>query len=89
MKENEYYQAAYKHVKWLLENRPWCCDIDCPVEWAKTFVPLVRDCAESEDYEGAQATKDAIKDFLRGFGMNISDDDTLKFDGLEYLALEK
>ena len=39
----------------------------CPLEWAKTFLPLVKDCEHREDYEAAQATSDAIMEFLNQF----------------------
>jgi len=49
-----------------------------PVGWAKTFFPMIPDCVHREDYEAAQATKDAIIDFLNKLGANIPDDARLK-----------
>jgi hypothetical protein len=39
----------------------------CPVEWAKSFIPMVSHCIETEDYEGAQAISDAIREFINKF----------------------
>jgi hypothetical protein len=44
-----------------------------PVAWAMTFFPLINQAVKDEDYEAAQATKDAIIDFLNRFGAKIPD----------------
>jgi hypothetical protein len=57
--------------KWMLESlsiKQWCM----PENWTlsdqiKAYLPLIVDCAHREDYEGAQATKDAIVEFLNKF----------------------
>lgn len=60
----------YKTIKaFTLENlkrRPWCYDGDV-VDWIKTFIPLITDCIDREDYEGAKACSDAIREFLNEF----------------------
>ncbi|MCF0059918.1 hypothetical protein MUK70_11765 [Dyadobacter chenwenxiniae] len=37
---------------------------DKPVEWAETFLFHISHCIEEEDYEGAKAVTDSIKEFL-------------------------
>lgn len=57
-----------------LNSRPWCYQKNCPVDWAKGFIPLIKESADDEDYEAAKATKDAIIEFLNGFGAKLPAD---------------
>lgn len=50
-----------------LNHRPWCCTTDCPVEWAKVFFPQISKAIHDEEYELAQALKDAVRIFLNQF----------------------
>ena len=70
----------------MLNKPPWCSDVKCPVEWAETFLCLIPDCVHREDYEAAQATKDAIIQFLNKFGAEIPDDARLTLP--EYKEIE-
>lgn len=65
--DRKHYRTVKKFMGQQLNNRPWCCQDVGPVEWAKTFIPLITDCVKQEDYEGAQATSDAIREFLNQF----------------------
>ncbi|WP_183560626.1 hypothetical protein [Mucilaginibacter sp. SP1R1] len=79
--DEKHYQEIYEFMMATLGSVPWCSDVKCPVEWAKTKLPLVSMCVANEDYEGAQATKDAIMDFLNQFlseSEKITDQQTLK-----------
>lgn len=78
--KSAHYKAIKKWVLHELNHRPILLadKIKCPVEWAKTFFPLIPDCVHREDYEAAQATKDAIIEFLNGFGAEIPDDAQLR-----------
>ena len=52
-----------------------------PFEWAHTFLPLIASCLHGEDYEGAKAGSDSIREFLNKFlpeGEKITDKHTLK-----------
>ena len=54
---------------------------DKPFDWAHTFLPLISDCVQRENYEGAKAISDAIREFLNKFlpdGEKITADMTLK-----------
>ena len=61
----------YKTIKkWMIERLnsvPFQYKTNCPFDWAATFLPLIVDCSYREDYEAAQATSDAIREFLNGF----------------------
>jgi len=76
----EYYDQIKEFVHSLLNGVPFqiADKVTCPVEWAKTFFPMISDCVHREDYEGAQATKDAIIEFLNKFGLEIPEDAQLK-----------
>lgn len=65
--DRKHYRTIKKFVQQQLNQRPWCCQEVSPVDWAKTFVPLITDCVIQEDYEGAKATSDAIREFLNQF----------------------
>lgn len=85
--EREYYKAIKAHVGHNLTHVPWCAQVDCPVEWAKTFLPLITDCAHEGDYVGAQATKDAIIEFLNSFGTELPTDVLLTLPEYEELDI--
>lgn len=55
------YKAYYKFVTELISSRPWCVDCDYG-EWVNSFLPLYRDTIIDENYEAAQAFKDAVRD---------------------------
>jgi hypothetical protein len=65
--DKKHYKSVKDFVSHQLNNRPWCVNTDCPVEWAKTFLPVISDCIHGEDYEAAQAASDAIREFLNQF----------------------
>ncbi len=83
----------YNEIKKFMEQRlkyvPMFCEIKCPVEWAKTFLPLISDCVHREDYEAAKATADAIREFLNKF---LSDEnkipETTQLNLPEYVETE-
>lgn len=50
-------------MDWRLNNVPFFCTCICPIEWSEGFVSLEKDCVLREDYEGAKATMDSIKEF--------------------------
>lgn len=81
--DRKHYKEIKDFMLQILNNRPWCCDVKCPVEWAMTFFPLIPECVQREDYEGAQATKDAIIEFLNGFGAEIPKDAMLNLPEYE------
>ncbi|WP_125921835.1 hypothetical protein [Hymenobacter lapidarius] len=39
----------------------------CPVEHAKTQLELIAFCVAQEDYEGAKAIKDAVREFFNEY----------------------
>lgn len=65
--DKKYYKEIKKYTLYNLNHRPWCCTVKCPAEWAKTFLPLITHCVHAEDYEGAKAITDAIREFLNRF----------------------
>jgi hypothetical protein len=87
-KKSDYYKAIKEFMLWELNHRDFRLveKYKCPVDWAKTFLHLITDCVEREDYEGAAATKDAIREFLNGFGADIPEDAQLKLP--EYKPVE-
>lgn len=48
---------SLRHVSCLVED-------PCPVEHAKTQLELIAFCVAQEDYEGAKAIKDAVREFF-------------------------
>jgi len=62
--DKRHYKEVKKHTLWMLNNPSVFVRTDCKAEWAITFLPVLVECVESEDYEGAQAMKDAIKEFI-------------------------
>ena len=48
---------SLRHVSCLVDN-------PCPVEHAKTQLELIAYCVDLEDYEGAKAIKDAVREFF-------------------------
>ena len=38
-----------------------------PIEWCKTFLPLIANSIHDEDFESAKAVSDSIRDFLNKF----------------------
>jgi hypothetical protein len=55
-------RAAYslRHVSCLVPD-------PCPVEHAKTQLHLIAFCVAQEDYEGAKAIKDAVREFFNEY----------------------
>lgn len=74
--DNEYYEQVKQHTHYNLTHVSMFLDgkVKCPVEWAKTFYPLLVSCVESEDFEAAKGVRDAIIEFLNGFGADIPND---------------
>jgi hypothetical protein len=84
MKKN-WDKKYYKVVKAYMDNQMWHIDYrlaekykDDPIGWARSHFDLISDCVHRGDYEAAQATKDAIIDFLNKLGLEIPDDAVLK-----------
>lgn len=78
--DKKHYNEIKRFMDWQLNHRPFQSTCTCPFKWAKSKVKLVSYCVSVEDYEGAKACKDAIKDFLNKFlpvTDKITDDDTL------------
>jgi hypothetical protein len=81
IRKSKYYKEVKKFMDWnfshvdyrLMEKFKTRPDL-----YAQTFFGLIPDCVQREDYEGAQATKDAIIEFLNKFGMEIPDDAQLR-----------
>lgn len=65
--DKKHYKSVRQHMTYVLNNRPWCVEVDDPVEWARVYIPMISFCNEQEDYEGAKATKDAIIEFINQF----------------------
>jgi len=65
--DKKYYKQIKAFVAEQLQQPSFLYTGKCPFEWAKTFLPLVKDCEHREDYEAAQATSDAIMEFLNQF----------------------
>lgn len=62
-----YYEAIKNHTLHILSHKPWCNkDLDIIVH-IKGIIGLIPEMIEREDYEGAQAVKDAIMDFVNSF----------------------
>ena len=63
-----------------------------PVEWAKTFLPVIADCIEREHYEGAKGTSDAIREFLNQFiekeEDKIKENDQLKIPAFKPIKIQ-
>lgn len=75
----------YKEIKAFMDRQMWHLDFRLaekykgdPIGWAKSHFHLISDCVHREDFEAAQATKDAIIDFLNKLGAEIPDDAELK-----------
>lgn len=87
--DKEYYREIKKFMDYEVSHKHFLCTIDCPIEYVKTFLPLISMSIEKEDYEAAQATKDAIMQFLNKFlkdGNKIKKSDTLKLPA--YVEIE-
>lgn len=74
VQNNSFNTEHYNNVKEFTENSLNRLDYrlaekfkDKPFEWAMTFLPMIANCVESEDYEGAKAMSDAIREFLNRF----------------------
>lgn len=67
MKHSAYYREIKKFMLYNLNHRSIFCTINDPIDWVKTFLPLVSMCVTNEDYEGAAACKDAIREFVNQF----------------------
>ena len=67
MWDKKHYREIKKFTLYQLQHKDFRTTINCPFEWAETFLPLLNYCISVEDYEGAQAMKDAIMDFLNDF----------------------
>lgn len=85
--DRKHYKEIKKFVSWTLNNPPWCYTGKCPFDWAKVHVKLVAQCVHSEDYEGAKATSDAIREFLNQFLKEPIKEDAL-LNLPEYEAIE-
>lgn len=87
--DKKYYKEIYN---WMCENLKYSPiwylkgEKPCPIEHVKTYFPLISDCVHREDYEAAQATKDAIINFLNKLGAEIPDSAELKIP--DYKAIK-
>lgn len=59
----KYYNACKKHMEWQVSHRPCVYEGDI-VKWLKGCNRVVKDFADAGDYEAAQASKDAILEFI-------------------------
>lgn len=64
--DRKYYNEVKKFTAHLLRHKSWC-DKSTFEEHVKSFLPLISSCNEKEDFEGAKATADAIKEFLNEY----------------------
>jgi len=76
-KKSAYYKEIKKHMLWVLGHPSCFITHNDPVRWARAFTPMIADNVAREDYEAAQAIKDAIIEFLNGFGAELSKDTIL------------
>lgn len=67
MWDKKHYTEVKKFTLYQLEHRDFRITIDSPFEWAETFLPLLNYYISVEDYEAAQAMKDAIMKFINQF----------------------
>jgi len=61
--DKKYYKACKKHMDWVVSSQPCVYEGDV-VSWVKAMNNLVKEFADDEDYEAAQAGKDAILEFV-------------------------
>lgn len=64
--DKKYYNDIKKHCEWTLRHRPWCSTADA-IDNIKLHLKLLSDLIHDEDYEGSQAIKDAIVEFINEF----------------------
>lgn len=74
----KHYRTIKKFMSERLSTRPWCYEGN-RVDWIAGFFDMVRDCAQREDYEGAQAAKDAIIEAFNDIGAEVPMDARLIF----------
>ncbi len=75
--DRKHYNEIKTFMDAQLKNVPWCAKVESPIEWVQGFLPLVSDCLSINDYEGAKAISDAIRDFLNSF---LSDNEKIGHD---------
>jgi hypothetical protein len=61
--DKKHYAEVKEFVSHQVGHRPWCYDGDFST-WLTVWTSMIQHCIHDEDYEGAQATKDAITEFL-------------------------
>lgn len=64
-----------------LQSRPFQLaeKIQNPVDWVKVFLPMIVQAEKDEDFEAAQAVKDAMIEFLNQFIKDPKDKLTKEF----------
>jgi hypothetical protein len=89
--DRKHYKEIKKFMLWRLNHVSCFSNVTCPIEWVKTFLPLLADCVHREDYEAAKATKDTIREFLNQFmEEKIAEDAMLKLPEIKsYFEFEK
>jgi hypothetical protein len=73
------YKACKRHMDYMVSHHPWCYDADIAT-WIRTWSNFMDACAQGGDYEGAQATKDAIFDLFKRHGHPIPKEAMLIID---------
>ena len=93
MSKKSWDKKYYKEIKTFMDNQLWHVDYrlaekykDNPAGWAQSHFNLITDCVHREDYEAAQATKDAIIEFLNKLGAEIPNDAALNIP--DYAPME-
>lgn len=71
--DKRHYKTIKKFMLDRLTHRPWCYE-GSPVDWAVGLFPLIQQSIDDEDYEAAQATKDAIIEFFNSMGADVPND---------------
>ena len=91
--DKKYYKAAKDHTAYNLRHVPiqltWQENKPDIITWIKSFFPLISSCVSCEDFEGAKATTDAIRDFLNEYlpeGEKLPED--VQFKLPEFKAIE-
>lgn len=81
--DKKHYQILKKWIGERLKKYPFQLhervqkgEIDA-LDWAKSYIGLIPGCIHRGDYEGAQATRDAVIEFLNGFGLDIPENAVL------------
>ena len=71
LKRTRLYMETKNWMLDVVSRRPWCLEETDAVRWCVGFFPLIKMAVEEEQYEVAQAFKDAMIEFLNGLGAEI------------------